>query len=259
MFVANTSVSRAALRRTLVTASLGPQTLARASVSEIASAALTRVFDKRREPHNWGMSSTQRPGRPANSTLNGAVDRKQAIADAASLSFNSLGYDKTTIRLIAKAAGVDPKLVVHYFGTKADLFASTFSMPGRADDILAALTSIPRSEWGTVVAGMLINDRHQIEGSSGASGAGLIVAATTHPEGSSIIRDVVAKNSLGPFLASIGVDNPTLRASTLESLLLGMVFSDYILEIPPVPETEFLRRRALLSELIQTILTCDLR
>ncbi|HAA79368.1 MAG TPA: TetR family transcriptional regulator, partial [Microbacteriaceae bacterium] len=38
-----------------------------------------------------------------------------AIAQAAREQFASVGYAQTTIRSIALQAGVDPKLVMHYF------------------------------------------------------------------------------------------------------------------------------------------------
>src|SRR5215469_208879 len=44
------------------------------------------------------------------------------ILDAATQVFFSAGYDRTTIRVVASAAGVDPGLVMHYFGSKQKLY-----------------------------------------------------------------------------------------------------------------------------------------
>ena len=44
------------------------------------------------------------------------------ILDAATQAFFSAGYDRTTIRAVASAAGVDAGLVMHYFGSKRELF-----------------------------------------------------------------------------------------------------------------------------------------
>src|ERR1700692_1180770 len=44
------------------------------------------------------------------------------ILDAATRAFFSAGYDRTTIRAVASAAGVDAGLVMHYFGTKQELY-----------------------------------------------------------------------------------------------------------------------------------------
>src|SRR5271154_1610898 len=44
------------------------------------------------------------------------------ILDAAARLFIADGYDRTTIRAVASAAGVDAGLVMHYFGSKQDLY-----------------------------------------------------------------------------------------------------------------------------------------
>ncbi|HKQ01335.1 MAG TPA: helix-turn-helix domain-containing protein, partial [Actinomycetes bacterium] len=50
--------------------------------------------------------SGRRPGRP---------DTRRAILAAARELFADKGFDHTSIRTIATAAGVDPALVHHYF------------------------------------------------------------------------------------------------------------------------------------------------
>src|SRR3984957_6240233 len=44
------------------------------------------------------------------------------ILDAAARAFLTVGYDRTTIRAVASAAGVDAGLVMHYFGPKQELY-----------------------------------------------------------------------------------------------------------------------------------------
>ncbi len=47
---------------------------------------------------------------------------RDRILDAAREEFSARGYEKTSVRGIAKAAGVDSALVHHYFGTKERVF-----------------------------------------------------------------------------------------------------------------------------------------
>ena len=44
------------------------------------------------------------------------------ILDAATQLFLTAGYERTTIRAVASAAGVDAGLVMHYFGSKQELY-----------------------------------------------------------------------------------------------------------------------------------------
>jgi AcrR family transcriptional regulator len=50
--------------------------------------------------------------------------RPAEILKAAFAVFAEAGYERTTISDVGKRAGVSPALVVHYFGTKAELFAA---------------------------------------------------------------------------------------------------------------------------------------
>jgi AcrR family transcriptional regulator len=52
-----------------------------------------------------------------------AATRSTILASARS-QFGSRGFERTTIRSVASSARVDPALVMHYFGSKAKLFAA---------------------------------------------------------------------------------------------------------------------------------------
>ena len=52
----------------------------------------------------------------------GRTDTRGAIQAAALALFSEMGYDKVSLRAIARSADVDPALVHHYFENKADLF-----------------------------------------------------------------------------------------------------------------------------------------
>lgn len=75
----------------------------------------------------------RRRGRPRKDS---SSDARTAIADAASAEFAEKGYDKTSIRGIARRAQVDSALVHHYFESKAGLFAEVVKLPVRPDRIV---------------------------------------------------------------------------------------------------------------------------
>ena len=52
------------------------------------------------------------------SSAAGSESTRQAILDAARDSFLARGFARTTIRGVARTAGVDPALVSYYFGAK---------------------------------------------------------------------------------------------------------------------------------------------
>ena len=83
-------------------------------------AAAHRLSD--REVDATARRTGRRPGNP---------DTREAILAAAREAFAERGFDGASIRAIATAAGVDPALVHHYFGTKEQLFLAAMQVADR--------------------------------------------------------------------------------------------------------------------------------
>ena len=73
--------------------------------------------------------------------------RPAEILKAGFAVFAEAGYDRTTIADVGKRAGVSPALVVHYFGTKAELFAAVIQ--DRFATFLASEEALLASHRGT--------------------------------------------------------------------------------------------------------------
>ena len=69
----------------------------------------------------------------------GRTDTQRCHSEAALTLFSEMGYEKVSLRAVARAAEVDPALIHHYFENKADLFArSVLDLPLDAEAIVAA-------------------------------------------------------------------------------------------------------------------------
>ena len=79
-----------------------------------------------------------------------SVSRATILA-AARRYFAAVGYDRATIRAIARAAKVDPALVLHYFGTKETLFSEALVTPHRRTTV-APRIDYQLSQNNTLVA-----------------------------------------------------------------------------------------------------------
>ena len=77
---------------------------------------------------------------------------RRAILDAARSAFATHGYDQTTIRAVAGAAGVDASMVMRYFGSKAGLFTAAAT----ADLLVPDLRAAPAAERGEVLVRYLV-------------------------------------------------------------------------------------------------------
>src|SRR5438105_13488193 len=69
---------------------------------------------------------------------------KGAILAAARARFAADGYERATIRAIAADAGIDPAMVMRYYGNKEKLFATAAEFDLRLPDV----TAIPRPGLG---------------------------------------------------------------------------------------------------------------
>jgi len=83
----------------------------------------------------------RRPGRPAKVQPQGDI----ALLDAAQSAFASQGFEGATLRGVAAAAGVDPALVAHYFGSKKALWEAVVDrMSQRLLPMIAELEELNR-------------------------------------------------------------------------------------------------------------------
>ena len=59
----------------------------------------------------------------------GGTDTKAQILSAAGAVFSRDGYQRGSVRAVAREAGVDPALVRHYFSSKTELFVEALRPP----------------------------------------------------------------------------------------------------------------------------------
>src|SRR6478609_2627172 len=72
-----------------------------------------------------------------------------SVLEAARSRFARFGYDATTIRGVAADAGVDPALVMHFYGSKEGLFAAAIlDIQTSAMESLLAILAGPQAGMG---------------------------------------------------------------------------------------------------------------
>ena len=149
---------------------------------------------------------------------------RAAILAAAQAQFGEQGFERTTIRSVATAAGVDPALVMHYFGSKAGLFAAASHL----DIAFPDLSEVAPSD----IAGVLIPLFVDVWGPDG-SFLPLLRAAATNRVAADALLGVFAAQ-VAPALAAVVPDRPAERAALVGAQLLGVAVSRYILGTPPL-------------------------
>lgn len=197
------------------------------------------------------MAGKREPGRPKKS----ADDKRAAIARVASQQFGELGYEKTTIRSVASAASVDPKLVTHYFGNKESLFVESIGAPMTIQRALVALKASPKALRGRILAEAIFSAQANGEDSQLV---GMIRAASTEPKAAELMREMYLKNVMFIVVETLGLEKTELRAVMLTSVLSGFVFTSRIVKIHDLAGASDAQRKKFLAHLINEVFTVRL-
>jgi AcrR family transcriptional regulator len=161
----------------------------------------------------------------------GTTETRQRIAAAAAAQFAELGYEGATFRRIATAAGVDPALVVHFYGSKESLFREVMTLPEAVADGLAAIALRPEHARGRALAELVVAALESPV--SRPIVLGRIRSAATHPDAAALVRETVTRD-LHRLTSAITEDRPETRAVLIGSHLVGIALARYVVLVEPL-------------------------
>jgi AcrR family transcriptional regulator len=173
-----------------------------------------------------------------------AARTRADLLAAARRRFGSDGYERTTVRAIAAEVGVDPALVIRYFGSKQELFAAvadlnlnldlTTAPPGhRAEALLARFFAV-WEEDETFVA--------------------LLRAAMTSETVAGTLREVFTAQ-VAPAISAVVPDHPRERAGLAGALIMGLATTRYALRAPGVTAMDQEEITAWAAPVLEQLLT----
>lgn len=153
---------------------------------------------------------------------------KAAILRAARERFAAQGYERTTIRGVAADAGIDPSMVMRYFGSKEGLFDAALAVDLRLPD----LAGVPAGELAQVLV------RHFVERWEGdpADDALLVLlrSAVTNEAAAARMREVFATQVAPALAGALGAERGLRVAGLVSTHLLGLALTRYLLRLPPM-------------------------
>jgi AcrR family transcriptional regulator len=193
----------------------------------------------------------KRPGRPP-----GTSDNRERILASARELFARNGIDKTSIRAIASAAGVDAALVHHYFGTKQQLFAAAIHIPIDPMLVIGPMRETPIEDLGLTLPSLLLPLWDSEMGSGFIATLRSLLAGSDVSLVRSFLQEVIA--------VEVGsrVDDPPgsgrIRIQFVASQLVGVVMARYILELDPFKSLPVQQIAETIAPNLQRYLTGDL-
>lgn len=157
-----------------------------------------------------------------------SIRTREAIEAAARELFAANGFERTTVRDIGARAGIDPSMIIRYFGSKDALFAHV-AMP---DLHLPELGDIDPAAIGE---SMVRHFLAQWEGGSAGRGLPVLLrSAASNEDAAERLREIF-RAQVFPAIARAGPpETAAMRAGLVASQLLGLAMARYVLRLPPV-------------------------
>ena len=175
-------------------------------------------------PIRRGRRSGRRPGESGT---------REAILASARQQFAAHGYGRAATRAIAAGAGVDQRLIAHYFGSKQQLFLAAVGFPINPAEILprvlaagdeAAITEGIARELTTI-----LEQPEMVQ-----SIAAVIRATATEPEVAGLMADFFPDQVLAAVRDMLGPGDGRLRLTLFGSQLIGLVMARAVIGLDPL-------------------------
>jgi AcrR family transcriptional regulator len=147
------------------------------------------------------------------------------------MQFSELGYDRTTIRGVAREAGVDPALVLRFYGSKDALFREVMALPPAAAEALERIADGPRETVGRRLAELIVGLLESPE--TRAIVLGRIRAASSHPEAAALVRETVTRD-VRRLTDAVSDDESDVRAVLAGTHVVGLAFARYVVLVEPL-------------------------
>lgn len=178
----------------------------------------------------------------------GPTKTRSRILASARKQFAVRGYAGTTIRGVAKAATVDPALVIHFFGSKQELFIAAMHLPVDPAELVGKLLASGRTDLGERWVRLFFGIWDQPEGKPLLA---LIRTAVTNDAAAKLLREFVSHEILERVESELDLDRARLRTTLAAAQVIGVALARYALRLEPVVSASIDELTKLLGPSIQ--------
>ena len=195
--------------------------------------------------------TSRRRGRRTRTESAGTRDR---ILTVAREEFSERGYDRTSVRGIAKAAGVDSALVHHYFGTKEQIFAAAIEVAfapalnapeavadGPLDGVGERLTRFVFGVWENPATRTPL--------------LAILRSAVNNETAAGVFRRLIASQLMRRVAAQLDAPDSELRAELAAAQLVGCAMLRYVIKVDPLASADVEQIIARVAPVVQGHLT----
>lgn len=181
-------------------------------------------------------SEPDKDGRAARTVTPGPRDERGVLAARilaeARASFAEHGYAGTTVRSVARQAGVDPALVYHYHGSKEQLLDAATTPPQSFLDQVVSAWQIPPAELGEQLVRQMLRNWRDPEHEPVLRA--VMQIAGIEPTTREKLRQMVERSIMGAAAQALSEDERALRSGLIAAQLMGLAFMRFIWKIEPL-------------------------
>lgn len=167
----------------------------------------------------------------------GGGSTRTDILAAAEREFAEQGYEGATVRRIAAAAGVDPAMINHHFGSKDELLMAVMELPLDPRPMVEQALSDRSVGPGK---SLLRKALAAWETPPGQLTIGLLRSSLHRDHTVALLRQVLARRVLGPALDALDIpaDERDWRAALLASQMVGLIMVRHVIRIEPLASAD---------------------
>ncbi|MGW0534352.1 TetR/AcrR family transcriptional regulator [Streptomyces sp. NPDC003032] len=201
-----------------------------------------------------GAAAPRRRGRPSRTQSETGPATRDRILQAARDEFSERGYEKTSVRGIAKAAGVDPALVHHYFGTKEHVFEAAITVSfAPALEAPAAVEEGPLDGVGERLTRFIFGVWENP--ATRAPLLAIVRSAVNNDTAAAVFRRLIATQLLGRIARRLDLPDAELRAELAAAQLVGIAMLRYVIKVEPLASADVEQIVARVAPVVQGHLT----
>jgi AcrR family transcriptional regulator len=183
-----------------------------------------------------------------------SADTRDRILAVAREEFSQRGYEKTSVRGIAKAAGVDSALVHHYFGTKEQVFEAAIEVAfAPALNAPAALLDGPPTEVGERLTRFIFGIWENP--TTRTPLLAIVRSAVNNEAAAAVFRRLIASQLLRRIASQVDLPDAELRAELAAAQLVGCAMLRYVIKVEPLVSADIEQVIARVAPVVQGHLT----
>lgn len=204
-----------------------------------------------------GTQEVRKPGSGRRGRREGASESREHILASARHLFAEHGFEGTSLRQVAREAGVDPAMIHHFFKGKDELFALSVALPADPAQVLEGVDQHdPEHRAEAIVRAVLRLWESPAQHSLVAFIRGTIGSKSK----TLLLREVVTRTIISRIM--VGIPGPpeevALRGNLVATQMVGLMLVRYVVKLEPLASASPEDVVRLLAPNVQHYLTGEL-